>query len=1788
MSRPTANAAFLIEVPPPIPRALRMKDDYDNDDSSTASSNDNSDSDDSPTTHSTPTQSLQSQQYNRPSPSPISHRTMETSMKDASERHKAPPNPLNEEPLDERLSSPPLSPPFSPPKSALRPSITKEGRRSRGASSSVTSEQRSSQRRGSVTFIMDDGTLTDNNSNSNASDLNSFLGTESFASGSIASVQSWGGASQSPSQPRAPRPSGQFPEFLDEVHFPNQLLYYDEAMTIPVTSRAPSKFHSDLNNRRICNTDASIDMSTYPTTNIELASIAASGNGPHAKSLLLPNNKDLSDHGFLLLNKYTHLTQLDIQGCSYLGDACAVLIRHSMPKMKHLDISETSITDVGIEDIMIGCRWISTLNIRDNQHFKDKGCGSVHQSLKSNRNLRNIDFSGSRCFSNEALIQLLSEGGGVLTDITLERCTQINDLGLMGLRRFGKASMNLKTLQVSGLPIHDSSMTWISEGCKKLEVLDLQHTHGITDASLSYLAQGCTKLRTLNLKGCLNISNVGLQNFLPEGGKSLTNLDLTDCSKINDQGAFCIAENSTRLVMLNLFGVPHITDHGMERIAARCIKLSTLDFSADINSLDTTTKARVPHIGGEGLIAMGKYSTKLKEITCKGAARVDDPGIVGLSAGCLDLESVCLRYCYQISSVAVIALATNCKNLLKLDIGSCVGVSEEAIEHLSNSCFALKEIDFLGLRKITDKSFVPFAKSHPNLERVSLQGCDMLGDASIVALSEATKLNLLHLDINSVDDVTDVSLHAIIKNNWNMRSGDFTYCSMTDNTVLKLAEHLPYSRKVGGKRAFKPIHKAVVSFNMQTQYLERLNKGQTKLAVYIRTYLQKRYFQKMKAWKISMIVRIQKVMRGKLGRMRVARIRARNLLEWNASIPIQHCYRAYREQKFAVALVANKRIRYHAAKKIQNQWRVHLARNSMKMMKFRLFKIGKKFRRLIRKIVDRDSYLKRLLATQKLQKWWRYWVELLREKKQTAAILKIQNCWRCFLARKKYDDKLGKKLKMFGVAARGIQIGWAMHLLWVKQITRVRIEEEEFKNTYFTRVKSACIIQKEWRSYKDMGAARTLITYKRLQKRCAVMIQNAWRCYMAKTAAMRAGKYKKWLMICWATFVRKYLYKYRSGYAAKIQRMVRTKLWWERRKTSVRVAQRIVRGHLGRCVARAVKYARDSENGAILIQYIFRKYVKRLRMEEAEWDDECAAKIQRKWRRYKEWKAYKKLMHEIYEQKAKAAQLEKEALERQRQAALLARLFEKGESRAARQIQTAYRKYIHKKRMAEKDRIANERRLRDQKEEAERMQRLQDRKKHKGSFVGKISDGLHWAGSHLNWMTSKYDPNGNGQLDERDAEKRAKAAMKPARTGLVRAVLGADKKEIETANEVWDNSILNRQTRSIESEGILGMKITIGNGELFAFKEEQKANVLARQPIWKMINTDLSGRKKDKVFMWILRGVGKEVFTTIELAKPPDNYDNWQVQKSRHSALEMIGIFVIWHKLLKDLELHCGAAVMAGKSAPPIDFIEITTDLDEHEKWKAADYVMVEPDLAQYGLGRNVNIWYHTKKFVAEPKLHKVTCELLGQYQWFDSRLDTTMEAYGLRPDTVLELHRLFGKMDYKGNNVADVVEFFDMIGENRSVYGDWLLRAIDTDSVNQITFSEFVNIVAVYCMFGNDELLRFMFGMYDEERKSYLDRDQWEKLIIIMMKFEKVPHSKKHWNKEYDNFATTIGKKGSGEPEMFYDDFAKMIKTYPMIAFPMFRMQERMRKCYLGEKFWIQQRQLFVEARARLQVRRK
>ena len=249
----------------------------------------------------------------------------------------------------------------------------------------------------------------------------------------------------------------------------------------------------------------------------------------------------MSPHNYININinininlplSISSLLLLDLSSCPLLTDLTCSILRNSTPHLLSLDLSSNPlITDHGIIQIMAGCSRLSTLLLRNLQSLTDLGLACIHTNLKVHKAFRLLDFSGSLCFSNEGLLSLLSEGGGVLASLSLDGCAQLTDLGMMGLRRFGTASTNLKRLSLRNVRVHDSSMTWLAEGCSKLDFLDLGDTKSVTDECLGYLSDGCCRLRTLVLRRCSRVTDRGLEAFLPRAGKFLTMLDLTDCSR---------------------------------------------------------------------------------------------------------------------------------------------------------------------------------------------------------------------------------------------------------------------------------------------------------------------------------------------------------------------------------------------------------------------------------------------------------------------------------------------------------------------------------------------------------------------------------------------------------------------------------------------------------------------------------------------------------------------------------------------------------------------------------------------------------------------------------------------------------------------------------------------------------------------------------------------------------------------------------------------------------------------------------------------------------------------------------------------------------------------------------------------------------------------------------------------------------------------------------------------------------------------------------------------------------
>jgi len=173
--------AFLVEIPPPIPRSLRvrkLKDGEESDDSS-GSSNYSSDGDDSSLSVSRGAEEKK-EGFNRLKPQRFAgDRGAEISLPSASNRNR------------DRMQSPGVTPIQPKP---LRSSLSRSRKHSRNDTSNLSDSSSFSEfggRRASVTFSIDNDTTSVGHS-------------DSFATNSLASVSSWG-------QPAPSSPTTTFP-----------------------------------------------------------------------------------------------------------------------------------------------------------------------------------------------------------------------------------------------------------------------------------------------------------------------------------------------------------------------------------------------------------------------------------------------------------------------------------------------------------------------------------------------------------------------------------------------------------------------------------------------------------------------------------------------------------------------------------------------------------------------------------------------------------------------------------------------------------------------------------------------------------------------------------------------------------------------------------------------------------------------------------------------------------------------------------------------------------------------------------------------------------------------------------------------------------------------------------------------------------------------------------------------------------------------------------------------------------------------------------------------------------------------------------------------------------------------------------------------------------------------------------------------------------------------------------------------------------------------------------------
>ena len=172
------------------------------------------------------------------------------------------------------------------------------------------------------------------------------------------------------------------------------------------------------------------------------------------------------------------------------------------------------------------------------------------------------------------------------------------------------------------------------------------------------------------------------------------------------------------------------------------------------------------------------------------------------------------------------------------------------------------------------------------------------------------------------------------------------------------------------------------------------------------------------------------------------------------------------------------------------------------------------------------------------------------------------------------------------------------------------------------------------------------------------------------------------------------------------------------------------------------------------------------------------------------------------------------------------------------------------------------------------------------------------------------------------------------------------------------------------------------------------------------------------------------------------------------------------------------------------------------------------------------------------------------------------IDGLALTQKHLKRLRAKFDDIDIDGSGNIDTEEFFEACGEMRSPITDRLFRIIDLDSSGTIEFEEFIRVLATYCMFTKDDILKFCFETFDRDGSNAIDEQEFVELC-------------KHVNNASPtypgNFKNALENFDVNEDGLIdYNEFIELERRYPLILFPAFRLQDSLQAFSLGSRQWL------------------
>jgi hypothetical protein len=418
-------------------------------------------------------------------------------------------------------------------------------------------------------------------------------------------------------------------------------------------------------------------------------------------ALTIDGCPQISNEGIAAIKRYCKdLQLLSMEKCIRITDPALITLTESADRLKVLNFNQcTQLSDAIMAPIGKNCRMLELLHLAYCFLITDAGMYDLTTTVNKN-SLTSLDLTACKGLTDDGY-ELLGKGLPNLTYLNLSSARITN----IGMKVITHNCWKLQTLIMEDLYLISDDVFFFDvagdgrrEADEKMLVclteLNLTDCTRLTNRALAGISTRCKELAYLKLNGCSNFTDEAIDVLLKEPrygqarGENITRLHLAYCIQLTNRAIKKICEACERMDVLDLAGLVHLTDDVVHSIAQYCPHLQTLSLARNRRLTDRT------------LCILADYLW-IEDLDMAHCSKLTDEGVEVLAVELNGLKRLNVSWCYRLTERSMRVLARNCKSLEVLNISECAGIPDYAIDEMQKELPRLKILR--GKEKSKDK-----------------------------------------------------------------------------------------------------------------------------------------------------------------------------------------------------------------------------------------------------------------------------------------------------------------------------------------------------------------------------------------------------------------------------------------------------------------------------------------------------------------------------------------------------------------------------------------------------------------------------------------------------------------------------------------------------------------------------------------------------------------------------------------------------------------------------------------------------------------------------------------------------------------------------------------------------------------------------------------------------------------------------------------------------------------------------------------------------------------------------